>query len=196
MTASTISAPVPAAGTGPAGNAELLAAAGHGDERAWSEIHERYRRLVSSVVRSFRLQEADARDAEQRTWLKLVEHRATLRDPQRLGGWLATTASRECLRILRDTRSVVLFEMDAVADQERGVEQHVVDADTVDRIWGIVSGLPPRSQTIMEALFAGDVRPYAEVSRAIGVPIGSLGPTRARLIEQVRRRFDGCPLAS
>jgi RNA polymerase sigma factor (sigma-70 family) len=172
------------------GNEQLLRSAGGGDERAWAEIVERYRGLVSAVVRSYRLQDADSHDAEQRTWLRLVEHRDSLRDPERLGGWLATTASRECLRILRESRAVVTDELDAVPDPDRTVEDRVVDADTVSRLWTIVAGLPPRGRTIMMELFAEEPRPYAEVARATGIPIGSLGPSRARLVERVRRSFD------
>jgi RNA polymerase sigma factor (sigma-70 family) len=172
------------------GNDQLLRSAAGGDERAWTEIVQRYRDLVSAVVRSHRLQDADAHDAEQRTWLRLVEHRHAVRDPQRLGGWLATTASRECLRIMRESRAVVSDELDAVPDPDRTVEDRVVDADTVSRLWTIVAALPPRGRTIMMELFAEEPRPYADVARDTGIPIGSLGPSRARLIHRVRRSFD------
>jgi RNA polymerase sigma factor (sigma-70 family) len=171
-------------------NTELLALARQGDGTAWAEVVARYRGLVTSVVRAYRLQDADARDAEQRTWLRLVEHLGSLRDPDRLGGWLATTASRECLRILREGQTLVGLEMDAVPATEPGVEEQVIDADTAARLWQIVATLPPRGRTIMHALFADEPRPYAEVARATGIPIGSLGPSRARLIDRVRRTFD------
>jgi RNA polymerase sigma factor (sigma-70 family) len=172
---------------------ELLRSATRGDDAAWNEIVQRYRGLVGAVVRSYRLQDADARDAEQRTWLRLVEHRSSVRDPERLGGWLATTAARECLRILRECRNVSTDELDALATPEPGVEERVVDADTVERLWKIVAELPPRGRTIMRELFAEEPRPYSEVARVTGIPIGSLGPSRARLIERVRRSFDGRP---
>ena len=172
------------------GNDELLHTADLGDERAWEEIVARYRGLVATVVRSFRLQDADARDAEQRTWLRLVENRRGVRDPERLGGWLATTASRECLRILRETRSVVPLEIDVLPDPSRTVEDRVVDADTVARIHGIVAALPPRGRTVMQELFADEPRPYADVARVTGIPVGSLGPTRQRLLRRVRAAFD------
>ncbi len=172
------------------GNDQLLQSAGGGDERAWTEIVQRYRGLVGAVVRSYRLQDADAHDAEQRTWLRLVEHRDAVRDPQRLGGWLATTASRECLRILRESRAVVTDELDTMPDPDRTVEDQVVDSDTITRLWTIVAALPPRGRSIMMELFADEQRPYADVARATGIPIGSLGPSRARLIGRVRRSFD------
>jgi RNA polymerase sigma factor (sigma-70 family) len=172
------------------GNAELVELAAQGDSRAWAEIVLRYRGLVTAVVRTFRLQDADARDAEQRTWLRLVEHLRSLRDPDRLGGWLSTTASRECLRMLREAQGLVTVEMDAVPDPESGVEERVVDADTAARLWRIVAALPPRGRMIMNALFAEEPLPYAEVAQSTGIPIGSLGPSRARLIHRVRRSFE------
>ena len=177
-------------------NGKLLHSAAGGDSGAWTEIVQRYRGLVGAVVRTYRLQDADARDAEQRTWLRLVEHRDSVRDPERLGGWLSTTASRECLRILREGRALATDELDALADPDRGVEERIVDADTVERLWKIVAELPPRGRTIMRELFADEPRPYSEVAEATGIPIGSLGPSRARLIERVRRAFDEGPVAA
>jgi len=177
------------AGTTPV--AALLDAAGRGDQRAWAELVLRYRDLVRAVTRSYRLQDADAGDAEQRTWLRLVEHRRTVRDPERLGGWLATTAARECLRILRERRAGVPMELEAVPDPDGDVEQRVVDAVTVARLWALVATLPPRSRLVMQELFGADARPYAEVAAATGIPIGSLGPTRARVLEQLRTLHDG-----
>jgi RNA polymerase sigma factor (sigma-70 family) len=76
---------------------ELVALARAGDQRAWREIMTRYGGLVRAVVGSFRLQDADAADAVQNIWMRAVERLETVRDPERLGGWLRTTARRECL---------------------------------------------------------------------------------------------------
>lgn len=171
-------------------NVTLMRAAGEGHQPSWEEIVRRYRGLVTSVVRSYRLQDADARDAEQRTWLRLVENLSRVRDPARLGGWLATTASRECLHILRESRGSTVMELDLLPDPSYAVEDQVVDADTLARIRTIVASLPDRGRTIMAELFADEHRPYADVARATGIPIGSLGPTRRRLLERVRRTFE------
>jgi RNA polymerase sigma factor (sigma-70 family) len=168
----------------------LLDAARHADQRAWDELVLRFRDLVRAVARSYRLQDADAGDAEQRTWLRLLEHADTVRDPERLGGWLATTTARECLRILRDRRAGIAAEMEALPDPAGDVEGQVVDSLTVARIWSLVATLPPRSRAVMQALFGGEQRPYAEVAAATGIPIGSLGPTRARVLEQLRALYD------
>src|SRR6476661_4173438 len=111
---------------------DLLLRIGDGDATAWDEIFRRYGKLVSTTVRSFRLQEADTLDAVQMTWLRLTEHAHEIRDPEQLGGWLATTARRECLSILRHaqrTPSAGKAALEAVADPFVGPEQCVINAD-------------------------------------------------------------------
>ncbi|MGH3636839.1 MAG: RNA polymerase sigma factor, partial [Mycobacterium sp.] len=84
--------------------ADLVLRISEGDAAAWDEILCRYGKLVSGTVRSFRLQEADALDAMQMTWLRLAENAHRVQFPEQLGGWLATTARRECLHILRQSK--------------------------------------------------------------------------------------------
>jgi RNA polymerase sigma factor (sigma-70 family) len=181
----------PSPGPPLAATAALLRAAGDGDRAAWEEIVRRYRGLITATVRSFRLQDADAHDAEQRTWLRLVEHHRRLRDPEHLGGWLATTASRECLGILRGHRGVAdLEDADGLPDPYGDVEQRVVDADEAEHLWNVVTLLPPRGRAVVHALFAEERLPYAEVARATGIPVGSLGPTRARVLRQLRHLLE------
>jgi RNA polymerase sigma factor (sigma-70 family) len=80
---------------------ELVAAAAAGDQQAWDALVDRYASLLWSVARSYRLSAPDAADVVQTTWLRLVEHLGQIADPDRLPGWLATSARRECLRVLR-----------------------------------------------------------------------------------------------
>ncbi|HKR52542.1 MAG TPA: sigma-70 family RNA polymerase sigma factor [Pseudonocardiaceae bacterium] len=173
--------------------ADLLLGIGDGDPAAWDEIIRRYGKLVSATVRSFRLQEADALDAEQMTWLRLSENSHRVRSPERLSGWLATTARHECLRIMRQTKpasDAMGMVLDTVADPSAGPEQRVIDADTKQTLWKLVGELSPRRRTLLRALFSDNPRPYAEVARAAGIPSGGIGPTRARALEQLRRRID------
>ncbi|MGH3692926.1 MAG: RNA polymerase sigma factor [Pseudonocardiaceae bacterium] len=173
---------------------ELLQRACNRDPRAWEEIVRRYSSVVIAKVRSFRLQPADAHDAVQTTWLRLTEHCHRIQSPEQLGGWLATTASRECLRILhkqaRHAHTMYDGTAERVADPSAGPEQRTVDADTAQQLWSLVSTLPPRRQTLLRELFLGNPQPYAEVARAIGIPAGGIGPTRARALTQLRRRLD------
>ena len=83
-----------------------------------------------------------------------------LRDPGHLGGWLTTTATRECLGILRAHRAVVdLADVDALPDPDGDVEQHVIDADEAARLWNVVTLLPPRGRAVVRALFADEKTP-------------------------------------
>lgn len=173
--------------------ADLLHRAGDGDQAAWEEIVRRYRGLVVAKVRSFRLQDADVHDAVQMTWLRLAENCHRIQVPEHLAGWLATVASRVCLYILRHAKHIpdqTDTAMANVADLSVGPEQHVIDMDTAQTLRNLVAELPPRKQTLLRALFADEPPPYAELARITGIPSGSIGPTRARALRQLRRKLD------
>jgi len=182
----------PATGT-PGDVADLLRRANDGEPLAWDEILRRYGKLVSATVRSFQMQDADALDAVQITWLRLAENAHRVQCPERLAGWLATTARRECLRILRRATlapNLCHTAPDTVADPSMGPEQRVIDADTIRTLWTIVAELPPRWRALLLALFTDHPRPYAEVARVAGIPLGGIGPTRARALRQLRGRLN------
>ena len=167
---------------------ELLLGVRDGDPAAWEEIMRRYGKLVSTTVRSFRLQEADALDAVQMTWLRLAENAHRVQFPEKLGGWLVTTARRECLRILRQAKpapNLIDVVPETVADPSAGPEQQVIDADTARTLRKLVAELPPRRRTLLRALFTSNPLSYAEVARITGIPLGAIGPTRARALQQL-----------
>lgn len=175
------------------GVAELLLRVRDGDPAAWEEIVHRYGKIVSATVRSFRLQDADAFDAVQITWLRLAEHVHQIQDPKRLGGWLSTTARRTCLHILRQAKPTPdRFDpvVDAVADSHAGPEQRVIDADTTRRLWNFINDLSPCRQALLRALFTDHPCSYAEAARITGIPLGGIGPTRARALAQLRNRLE------
>jgi RNA polymerase sigma factor (sigma-70 family) len=178
---------------------ELLDAAAAGDQAAWRQLVERFELVVMSTIVAHRLQPADARDAAQRTWLMLVEHHGEIREPEALGGWLRTTARRECLKIIRDRRWVEPLddaENTEFRDGTVDVEQSVVDADTVHRLRRLVDVLPPRAAVLVHDLFQEEPPRYAELARSTGIPVGSIGPTRARALQKLRRLFeDGAPMS-
>lgn len=169
-------------------NSDPLNSANLVDSTAWDEIVRRYGRVVRGTVSRFRLQDADAGDAEQRTWLQLFEHHDQIRDPDRLGGWLATTARRECLQIMRTRQPLFDATGDPAMVEDAGVdvERQVLEADAARQLWAAVEVLSPRQQRITRALFVDQHGSYAEISQATGVPVGSLGPTRARVLRQLR----------
>ncbi len=173
--------------------AHLLPRIGKGDPAAWEEIVRRYGRLVSATVRSFQLQDADALDAVQMTWLRLAENTHRVQLPERLGGWLATTARRESLRILHQAKpasGLVDAAPEIVADPSVGPEQYAIDADIARTLWKLVAELPPRQRSLLQALFTHQPRPYADVARVAGMPPGGIGPTRRRALRRLRDKLN------
>jgi RNA polymerase sigma factor (sigma-70 family) len=172
---------------------ELLRTAEGGDQGAWAQLVRRFEPAVAAMIRSYCLQEADARDAAQRTWLQMIEHHRQIREPEALAGWLMTTARRECLRIVGDQRRSRSIDADARADSPDltcDVERRVVDADTARHVRQLVTSLPTRSGMLIGFLFQDNPPAYAELSRRTGIPVGSIGPTRARALRQLRRMIE------
>jgi RNA polymerase sigma factor (sigma-70 family) len=168
--------------------ADLLPRVSEGDPAAWAEILRRYGKLVTATVRSFRLQNADALDAVQTTWLRLAENAHRVQNPERLAGWLATTARRECLHILGQVK-YISGPID-VTSPSPDPERRAIDADTARTLWNLVEELAPRQRTLLRALFTDHPRPYSEVTRITGIPTGAIGPTRARAIARLRDRLE------
>lgn len=178
--------------------ADLLSRIGDGDAAAWEEIFRRYGKLVSSTVRSFRMQEADVLDAVQMTWLRLTENVHRIKFPDQLGGWLRTTARHECLRILRQVKpslDAVDMTPETIPDPSVGPEERVIDADTARTLRKLVAELSPRRQALVWLLFTDNPLSYAEVARTAGIPPGGIGPTRARALRQLRQKLTEYELA-
>jgi RNA polymerase sigma factor (sigma-70 family) len=171
--------------------AELVRAAAAGDQRAWDRLVDRFSGLIRSVARAHRLSPHDAGEVAQTTWLRLVEHLDRIENPDAVGSWLATTAHHESLRTLRLAARHVLAPSERLPDE--GTDAQVVDANLLsserDRaLWDAFATLPERCQTLLRVLVADPAPSYEEVSAAIGMPIGSIGPTRARCLAHLRER--------
>jgi RNA polymerase sigma factor (sigma-70 family) len=174
--------------------AELVLSARAGDGPAYEELVERHQRQVWGAVRGFRLSDADASDAVQMTWLRLVENLDRLNDPTRLGAWLTTTAKRECLRLIRRRNREIGTPdefFDAVVDErEPGPEQRVTDDAMATLLWDLVAELPPRGQDLLKAVTGTDRPAYTDISKATGMAIGSIGPTRGRYLNRLRKLIE------
>jgi len=177
--------------------ASLLARAAQGDQRAWDELVAEHSRLLWAVARSFRLDAADANDVVQTTWLRLLEHLDRIEDPRRLVGWLVTTARREAMRVLRRSgRERPAGEESAL---DRADDSPPVDAalllDERDRaLWQAYERLGEKCQQLLRVAVTHPAA-YEEISAALGMPVGSIGPTRRRCLTQLKALLEGTVLA-
>jgi RNA polymerase sigma factor (sigma-70 family) len=165
----------------------LVTAASEGDRDAWNAIVNRYAGLVWTVARSFRLSAADAADVSQATWLRLVEHLHTLKEPAGLGSWLATTCRREALAVIRKRREIPTSYPETPDDQQPPPWQQLFTDERDRDLWHAFNRLPERCRTLLRLLVIEPVAGYAEAAAALDMPIGSLGPTRARCLQTLRR---------
>ena len=171
---------------------DLVTRARDGDKLAWDGIVDRYAPLIWSICRRYRVGGADAEDVGQVVWLHLVDKLADLRDAAALPGWLATTARRECLRVLRaaqlpQTAGPALDAGNIPDVRAAGVEQELLLAERNAALREALSDLPPGSQRLIALLIADPPLPYAEISAILGIPVGSIGPSRSRCLDKLRR---------
>jgi len=168
---------------------ELLLRVIDGDERAWDEVVDRFAGLVWSVARSYRLSAAATGDVVQTVWLRLAEHAGRIRQPDRLASWLATTTRNEALRVIRGNQRVTpQSSPDEYIDPTTPtVEERVSDAATLQAVLDAFAKLSPEDQRLMRLLCAVPPLDYETISELIGRPIGSIGPTRARCLERLKR---------
>jgi RNA polymerase sigma factor (sigma-70 family) len=166
---------------------ELLTLAKSGDKTAWSELVDRFSQMVWSIARSFRLDDADAKDVSQTVWLRLVENIDRIDDPERLPGWLATTTRREALRVkgLRDRVIPTEFEYD-IPDETPSLESMLVEDEAAREVVAAFETIPEDCRQLLRLLTTDPPLSYEEISELVGRPIGSLGPTRARCIERLK----------
>lgn len=167
----------------------LVVRARQGDTDAWHEIVGRYAPLIWSICRRFDLARADTDDVGGSVWLALVEHLATLREPAALPGWVATTTQRECLRIVRSHRRDQRIE-EAVQTDPRSspafIEQEVLAEERNIALRTAFAQLPTQCQHLLRLLMQDPPVTYAEISSRLDIPVGSIGPTRARCLEKLR----------
>jgi len=170
---------------------DLVTRARNGEKQAWDALVDRYAALIWSICRRHGLGRADTEDVGQAVWLHLVGHLGNLREPAALPGWLATTARRECWRVLRAGSPLATgYVVDAETlpdNQDETAERAVLAAERQAALREAFGELPQRGQRLIALLLEDPPVPYAEISVRLGIPIGSIGPFRRRYLNEMRR---------
>jgi RNA polymerase sigma factor (sigma-70 family) len=158
---------------------------------AWAELERRYGALVRHVARRRGVPDSEVDDVAQHTWLQLFRHLDDLADPDRLSSWLITTARRES-RVVRTRceRHVVLAEVPevvAAVEETAAVEDRLMREQGLDVVRAALPSLPPRCRDLLGLMLAEPSVSYAEISRRLQMPIGTIGPTRLRCVLCLQR---------
>lgn len=172
--------------------ATLVSEARGGSQPAWNQLVERLLPLVTSLIRRYRLYGADADDVNQTVWLRLVEHLDRIEEPMALPGWLATVTRNESLRAVQkrarmvptDPQESPVFD---VEDDSPDLVEALMRTERHTALVDALLELPADRRALLLLLTEDPPLTYAEISQRSGIPVGSIGPTRARAIEQLRK---------
>ena len=169
----------------------LVARAAGSDQDAWNELVERYAPLVWTICTRYRLSSHDIEDVGQNVWLLLVEQLGKLREPAALPGWLATTTSRECLRVVTTAQRLATFggRLDDAPEFAADVmiDEEILMAERDAALRSAFAELQPPCRQLLAMLISDPPHSYSQISETLGIPMGSIGPRRARCLERQRR---------
>ncbi len=168
---------------------DLLERVGRGDHSAATEIVDRFSPMLHAVTRRAGVPEQRAHDVVQTTWLRLFESPESIREPEHLGGWLKTVATREAWRAAGAERREVASGDALLSVEATGPtpEERAVRAEEVVWLRQAIGRLPTRQRQVIHALTLDPAPSYEEIAQRTGIPIGSIGPTRARAMDRLRR---------
>ncbi|MBC7269010.1 MULTISPECIES: RNA polymerase sigma factor [Streptomyces] len=178
----------------------LVQSAVDGDAAAWKALVEGLSPLVWSVVRAHRLSDADAHEVYQTVWFRFAQHLGRIREPDKTGSWLASTARHESLKVIRSSRRLTPTDDPQLLDrvsEDRTPEQSVLDSEEaaaeserIRRMWQEFEELGERCRQLLRVLMSSPPPSYQEVSAALGIAVGSIGPLRQRCLRRLRARLD------
>lgn len=178
----------------------LVQSAVDGDTAAWKALVEGLSPLVWSVVRAHRLSEADGHEVYQTVWFRFAQHLGRIREPDKAGSWLASTARNECLKVIKGLRRLTPTDDPQLLDrvsEDRTPEQSVLDSEEaaaqserVRHLWQEFEALGERCRQLLRVLISSPPPSYQEVSAALGIAVGSIGPMRQRCLRRLRSRLD------
>ena len=176
--------------------AALFSAYREGDQARMGELVELLTPILWHTVRAQRLDRDSAEDIVQSTWLALVRGSQTIADPQAVLQWLIVTARREAWRVARRSSRITvrdLEEDEAVTPQRDLPEERVLQSDVEVRLWQHIAELPERCRALLRVIAFADRPDYAAVAKALGMPVGSIGPTRGRCLAKLRLALSDDP---
>jgi RNA polymerase sigma factor (sigma-70 family) len=188
----------------PATDEALLAACLHGDQAAWNALVDRYSALIYSIPLKHGLSEQDAADVFQSVCMTLLEKMTSIRDPRGLPAWIITTTTRQCWAVLRQhnrdvarTGGQEAVDLDT-ADPDPLPEEEILALERQHMVRSALGQLPPNCRLLLEALFTDDSTgtSYQALAESLGVPLNSLGPTRARCLAKLKRLLDDAGFAA
>jgi RNA polymerase sigma factor (sigma-70 family) len=172
------------------GAADLVNFAISGQRWAWERLVVQYAPLVRAIVKRFGIRTGDAEDVVQTVWLRTIEHLQELREPRALPGWIAVVTRRECIRAVERSRRIVLT--DTLDEQyiqhsgDRNPEGDVLLAELQRVLFLGIADLSERQRKLLLLLMTDPQPAYDRISSQLGMPIGSIGPTRARALKKLR----------
>ena len=162
--------------------------AARNDSRAWDQLVREFTPTIQGVARRHGLGHFDSDDVVQRTWIALMGAIDSVRDPSSLRFWLTTTARRECLRLIaRAGREVPSQELVESRLPTCDNASRLLEDERRDTTRAVVAALPTPQRDLLSALSAEPALSYEEVSERVGIPVGSIGPTRQRCLQRVRK---------
>jgi RNA polymerase sigma factor (sigma-70 family) len=184
-------APAATASIQSASVASLVQQASEGHAEAWEELVSRFGGMIAATGRRYRLSASDVAELQQTTWLRLVENINRIEQPERIGGWLATTARRESLQLLKKAAKYRVGADEMMANMaDRNLPEPDARPIAEEREALLRAGfnrLKPRCQEMLKLLVSDDPMGYRDLSEVFQMPVGSIGPTRGRCLEHLRR---------
>ena len=167
----------------------IMRSARRGENLGWTRLIARYDRMMRSVAGSYRLGSADVDDVVQASWARLYQHIDRIREPRAVSGWLATTVRREAMRVLqRHVRERLSDDpqFDVIAEHDRP-ETDVLAAEERELLGRALATLPARQRALLTMLVAQPDANYKHISTTLAMPVGSIGPIRARGLARLER---------
>lgn len=182
-------------------DSDLIAGHLEGDTEAWEQLVDRYERFIYALIRRGNLPPADADDLFQNVCVKLYLHLEDLQDVQRLAGWIAAVVRQELVNHVRQTRKILatptatieaapFSDLAEIASASPSAEATLLAAERTLAVRTALRGLPEPCRSLLTLLYGPDEVPYADAASRLGIPLGSIGPRRARCLERLKKKLE------